>query len=147
MLAEQKAYIYAWVDTVNAAGFRAGVYCSGIPVPEGADAGLIAAKDLYENAGSRKIVFWVANDACPPSPGCEFPRDPPAPSQSGVPFAEIWQYAQSPRRPGVAQGCGRTYSADGNCYPPRTNLTPLPFLDIDVALEPDPSRGGRSDIQ
>ncbi len=32
MLPEQKAYIYAWIDAVTAAGFRAGVYCSGIPV-------------------------------------------------------------------------------------------------------------------
>jgi len=147
MLAEQKNYVYAWADTVNAAGFRAGAYCSGIPVAEGEDAGLVTAQDLYKNAGRRNIVFWVANDACPPSPGCAFPRHPPAPSQSGVPFAEIWQYAQSPRRSGIAQGCGRTYSADGNCYPPPSQLTPLPFLDIDVALEPDPSRGGRSDIQ
>ncbi len=30
MLPEQKAYIYAWVDGVTAAGFRAGIYCSGI---------------------------------------------------------------------------------------------------------------------
>ena len=35
MLPEQKTYIYAWVDTVRAAGFRAGVYCSGIPAKEG----------------------------------------------------------------------------------------------------------------
>ena len=26
MLPEQKGYIYAWVDSVNGAGFRAGVY-------------------------------------------------------------------------------------------------------------------------
>ena len=30
MLPEQKAYIYAWVDAITAAGFRAGIYCSGI---------------------------------------------------------------------------------------------------------------------
>src|SRR5579859_7676309 len=29
MLPEQKAYIYAWVDGITAAGFRAGIYCSG----------------------------------------------------------------------------------------------------------------------
>src|SRR5579862_1080911 len=27
MLPEQKAYIYAWVDTVTASGFDAGIYC------------------------------------------------------------------------------------------------------------------------
>lgn len=147
MLPEQKNYIYAWVDTVNAAGFRAGVYCSAIPVPEGKGVSIMTAEDLSKNAGGRKIVFWVANDACPPSPGCAFPRHPPAPSQSGVRFAEIWQYAQSPRRAGIAQGCGRTYSPDGNCYPPPSNIVQLPFLDIDTALEPDPSHGGRPSDQ
>ena len=34
MLPEQKAYIYAWVDGVTAAGFRAGIYCSGIAAEE-----------------------------------------------------------------------------------------------------------------
>src|SRR5450755_4947249 len=34
MLPEQKAYIYAWVDGVAAAGFRAGIYCSGIAAKE-----------------------------------------------------------------------------------------------------------------
>ena len=33
MLPEQKAYIFAWVDAVIAAGFRAGIYCSGIAAP------------------------------------------------------------------------------------------------------------------
>src|SRR5262252_2918604 len=37
MLPEQKAYIYAWVDAVIAAGFRAGIYCSGIPAPDGSN--------------------------------------------------------------------------------------------------------------
>lgn len=147
MLAEQKNYIYTWADTVNTAGFRAGVYCSGIPVPEGAGARITTAEDLYKNAGGRPIVFWVANDACPPSPGCAFPRNPPAPSQSGVPFADVWQYAQSPRRREFARRCAQTYSADGNCYPPRNQTAQLPFLDIDVALEPDPSHGRRSNAQ
>jgi len=35
MLPEQKTYIYRWIDEVIDGGFRAGVYCSGIPVTEG----------------------------------------------------------------------------------------------------------------
>ena len=71
MLPEQKAYIYAWVDAVSAAGFRAGIYCSGIPNPD--DGNVVTADDIRKSAGSRQIVYWAINDACPPAPGCSFP--------------------------------------------------------------------------
>jgi hypothetical protein len=140
MLPEQKDYIYAWVDGVNAAGYQAGVYCSGIVVKEGRGVDVITAEDLRENASGRKIVFWVANDACPPSPGCTLPKLPPSPSRSGVEFAEVWQTAQSPKRRDIAGGCRATYDRDGNCYAPGTRAQGL-FLDINVAKTPDPSAG------
>src|SRR6202051_3116672 len=117
MLPEQKAYIYAWVDGVTAAGFRAGIYCSGIPAKD--DGNVVTAEDIRQSAGKREIVYWAINDACPPAPGCTFPQHPPSPAQSGVRFAEVWQFAQSPRRKDVAAQC-TNYSRDGNCYPPRT---------------------------
>lgn len=138
MLAEQKAYIYAWVDAVNAAGFRAGVYCSGIPAPEGGRVTVITAEDLRQNAGGRSLQFWVANDACPPSPGCVLPQRALAPAASGVASAVVWQYAQSPRRAEVARACKRTYAADGNCYVPAARTV---FLDLNTAHEADPSHG------
>ncbi len=79
MLPEQKAYIYAWVDGVAAGGFRAGIYCSGIAAME--DGGVVTAEDVRQNAAGRKIAYWVANDACPPSPGCAFPKRPPSPGR------------------------------------------------------------------
>ena len=51
MLPEQKAYIYAWVDAVTAAGFRAGIYCSGIPAKD--DNNIVTAEDIRQNAGER----------------------------------------------------------------------------------------------
>src|SRR6202040_283116 len=87
MLPEQKAYIYAWVDGVSAAGFRAGVYCSGIAAKD--DGNIVTAEDIREQAEERKISYWVTNDACPPSPGCAFPRRPPDPRDSGVAFADV----------------------------------------------------------
>ena len=141
MLPEQKAYIYAWVDGVNASGFRAGIYCSGIAAKEGGGVAVITAQDLQENAGERSIVYWVANDACPPSPGCALPAITPHPSQSGVAFADVWQMSQSPRRRDIAGGCRATYDRDDNCYAPGTRDRNL-FLDIDVAGAQDPS-GGR----
>src|SRR6202140_5081160 len=86
MLPEQKAYIYAWVDAVTAAGFRAGIYCSGIPAAD--DGNIVTAEDIRQSAGGRHIVYWAINDACPPAPGCVFPQHPPGSAQSGVRFAE-----------------------------------------------------------
>jgi hypothetical protein len=138
MLPEQKAYIYAWVDGVNAGGFRAGVYCSGIPAPEAGGRSLVTAEDIRESAQGRKIVYWVTNDACPPSPGCKVPGKSLGPQQSRVPFAEVWQYAQSPKRKDVAAGCPKSYAPDGNCYAPGLGRI---FVDLNVARSSDPSAG------
>jgi len=140
MLPEQKAYLYAWVDSVNAGRFRAGIYCSGIAAPEGKGVTVITAEDIRQNAGTRKIAYWVTNDACPPSPGCAFPRHAPSPSQSGVTFADAWQFAQSPRRRDVAAGCRANHASDGNCYPPGVARQKL-FVDLDSATSADPSAG------
>ena len=142
MLPEQKAYVYAWVDGVSAAGFRAGVYCSGIPAVD--DGNVVTAEDIRQNAGARQIVYWAINDACPPAPGCAFPVHPPAhppsPGQSGVAFAEVWQFAQSPRRKSVAAHC-TNYNPDGNCYAPGIPAARQIHVDLDTADSPDPSDG------
>jgi hypothetical protein len=139
MLPEQRAYVYAWVDAVNASGYRAGVYCSGIPANEGGGTTIITANDLRDNADQRKIVFFIYNDSCPPSPGCVFPSNSPSPQQSGVPFAAIWQFAQSPRRRELTASCPSNYRADGNCYAPQS--TDGVNIDLDSADSPDPSSG------
>lgn len=151
MLAEQKAYIYAWVDGVAAAGFRAGIYCSGIPSPD--DNNVVTAEDVREHANesapggadrsvraTRDITYWVTNDACPPAPGCGFSAHPPSPTQSGVSFAEVWQFAQSPQRKDVAAHC-TNYSRDGECYPPGIAPDLKLHVDINSATSPDPSHG------
>ena len=138
MLPEQKAYIYAWVDTIHSNGFGAGVYCSGIPAHEMRES-IVTADDIRANAQGRRIAFWVTNDACPPSPGCSFSRLP-SPAESGLRFAEVWQFAQSPRRPDFAGMC-RNYHPDGNCYPPAVPPASGLHLDLNTATTPDPSRG------
>ena len=157
MLPEQKAYIYSWVDDVTAAGFRAGVYCSGIPAKDDGD--VVTAEDIREHAGDsvpdslagksaratqasapRQIVFWAINDACPPAPGCAFPDHPPSPARSGISFAEIWQFAQSPRRKDVATHC-TNYSRNGSCYPPGIPPSENLYVDVDSATSADPSHG------
>ncbi len=89
MRPEQRAYVYAWIDAVNASGYRAGVYCSGIPANESSGATIITANDLRDNADQRKIVFLIYNDSCPPSHGCAFPRNPPSMSISILPILQI----------------------------------------------------------
>lgn len=141
LLPEQKAYLFAWVDGVNQAGFRAGLYCSGIAAKEKGSDSVITAEDVWRNAGGRDIVYWVTNDACPPSPGCSVSPRPASPSASGIPFADVWQFAQSPRRKDVASGCRRSYSADGNCYAPVSGSGQQLPVDLNTAAAADPSHG------
>ena len=140
MLPEQRAYIHAWADTVMRAGFRAGVYCSGIPFRESRTVAVTTAKDIHENSGGREIHFFVSNDQCRPSPGCVFPKPAPNPAESGIEFADAWQYAQSPRRPELTAACRKTYAADNNCYPSGAPPSSDLYIDVDTAKSPDPSQ-------
>ena len=147
LLPQQREYLLAWVDAVNASGFEAGVYCSGIAAKEGSGKSIITAEDIRQSAGSRTIKFWVVNDACPPSPGCSVTRHL-RPQASGVAFAEVWQFAQSPRRGDFAAGCRDSYGKDNNCYagvPPTANRkqSTRQQVDLDVADSSDPSNGRR----
>lgn len=141
LLAEQAAYLFAWADAVRAAGARAGVYCSAIDVPEGNGtintAQDIAEKDAARGKNAERIRLWIADDHCPPSPGCTLAGPPMSkaltPELAGSVVA--WQYAQSPRRAEFTAQCPANYAADGNCYAPGSKA----FLDLNVAGSADPS--------
>lgn len=135
MLPDQRAYIHAWADAVARGGYRAGVYCSGIPFRESGSVTVVTADDIRDNAGRRELHFFVSNDQCPPSLGCVV-GTPARPADSGVGFASVWQYAQSPGRPQMTAACRRTYAADGNCYAPGLSGV---YLDLDSADSADPS--------
>ncbi len=147
LLTEQRAYLHAWVDGVTSKHFAAGVYCSGIAAREGSGASVVTAEDIRENAGGRKIKYWVVNDSCPPSPGCTVSREDLSPRASGIPFADVWQFAQSPKRTDFASGCpaNNNYNKDRNCYPPGAGPADDParrlHVDLDVANSSDPSHG------
>jgi len=143
MLPEQQAYLNAWADEVSAEGFRPGIYCSGIPAREEKGVTIVTANDIHEHAGKRQISFFVYADACPPSPGCAYGTAAPLPEASGVPFASVWQFAQSPRRRNFTRACRATYAADGNCYFPADSGAGQIFLDLDSATSSDPSNGRR----
>ncbi len=114
------------------AGYRSGAYCSGIPIKEEPGVTITTADDIRAHAPSADFVYFVFNDVCPPSPGCTFPQNPPAPATSGIPYAALWQYAQSPRRMERTAHCAPGYHADGNCYAPGDTAHAW-FLDADTA--------------
>jgi hypothetical protein len=152
LLREQRAYLHAWVDGVTAAHFAAGVYCSGIAAREDSGASIVTAQDIRQNAEGREIKYWVVNDSCPPSPGCSVSRENLSPESSGIQFADVWQFAQSPKRTDFARGCSATYNEDGNCYAPHVPAgvsargSPQRLhLDLDVASSSDPSHGRTHD--
>jgi hypothetical protein len=132
------AYLRNWYDKLKSAGYRPGVYCSGIPTSEGQGVTIVTSDDIRHNAGDRKLVYWVYNDVCPPAPGCGAPKDPPPVSAGGVSYAAIWQFAQSPRNKDRTTRCATTYAPDGNCYGPGDTSRAW-FLDVNSALSGDPS--------
>jgi hypothetical protein len=128
---------------------------SGQPVDEGHGHTITTAADIQQRiAASQKqgkplhpVAFFVYQDACPPSNGCTL--HPPPVATSGTPDTDVWQYAQSPRRPEVTRACAKTYAADGNCYlsnalhsvDPAVKALNEIHLDLSVAPVADPSHG------
>ncbi len=139
---DQLGYMRGWTKAVTGAGYRPGVYGSGQPVEDGPGKTITTAQDIRARVDSelpQKMALWVYQDGCPPSNGCTV--HPPALSASGTADAEVWQYAQSPRRKDITAACAKTYAADGNCYVPGV---PGVFLDLNLAGSADPS-GGRKE--
>jgi Domain of unknown function (DUF1906) len=132
------AYLRAWADGLARGSYRGGVYCSGMPVNEGHGVKITTADDIRASEPSAGFLFWIYNDACPPSPGCSAVNQPPAPGASGIAYATVWQFAQSPRRKEFTARCKAKYAADGNCYAPSDTAHQW-FLDLNSATSPDPS--------
>ncbi len=88
-----------------------GCMAAGSRWTDGPGATITTAQDIRARVDSelkQKVVLWVYQDACPPSNGCTV--QPPALSASGTPDAEVWQYAQSPRRKENTAACAKTYA-------------------------------------
>lgn len=134
LLPEQVSYLRSWIQRISGTGYRPGVYCSGIRVGEGKDR-ISTAEEVSQEFPA--AMLWVANDQCPPAPGCSMQAIDP--SRSGFSHALIWQFAQSPRRP-FAEACKATYVND-NCYPPGIAHSDKTFVDLDTSGSADPSNG------
>lgn len=132
------AYVKAWSEALALGGYRPGAYCSGMAVDEGGGVTITTADDIRAHSPSPDFSFFVFNYACPPSPGCVFPRAAPPPASSRISYAAIWQFAQSPRPKEFTARCPPGYAADGNCYAPE-DAKHLWLLDVDSASSADPS--------
>ena len=130
-------YVAVWFYDLTRAGYRPGVYCSGMPVEDGPGLTITTADNIRSHAKLHDITFWVYNDACPLSPGCVAPQNPPPPSKSGIPYAQIWQFVRSPRDKETAVHC-TGYAKNGHCYAPG-DMAHSWFLDVNTATSPDPS--------
>jgi hypothetical protein len=135
----QMDYVQGWISGIAKRGFVAGVYCSGIAVKDGKEM-ITTAEDIRAHANGVTVKFFVYNDACPPSPGCAYKA--PSPADSGTEFADVWQFAQSPRRKEYTSRCAATYSKDGNCHPAAGANAAVggALLDLDSATTADPSQ-------
>jgi hypothetical protein len=149
MLAEQSAYFFGFTEAVAASPYRAGSYLSGQPADDGPGTNgkritITTAQDVRATIAAKRyhpVALWVAQDACPPAPGCTVASGAVAhlhPGDSGTLDASMWQYAQSPQRPELTKACAATYAADGNCY---AGVTQDLYLDLNLANSPDPSHG------
>ncbi len=139
LLPEQSGYLFAWTEAIAASSFRPGVYLSGQPVPDSPGKTITTAQDVREQIAAKHlhpVALFVYQDACPPSNGCTL--SPPPISHSGAPGIDVWQYAQSPRRPETTRACATTYARDNQCYAPGI---PGIFLDMNTATSDDPSHG------
>ena len=135
LLPEQAAYLGAWFAGIAKAGSRAGIYCSGIDVPDGQST-ISTARDVAARYSGVKL--WVFNDRCPPAPGCILKASDP--ERSEIKDAVIWQYAQSPQSQ-FAAGCKAGYAEDKQCYPPGLPHTHATQIDINTSNSSDPSAG------
>ena len=130
-------YLKHWALGLSQLGFRAGVYCSGIPVDEGEGLKLITADFIRDQTKPTELIYWVFNDSCPTSPGCVAPQTLPPPAKSGVAYAHVWQFVRSPRDKETGRHC-RGYARDGNCYAAFDTAHKF-NLDLNVATSADPS--------
>lgn len=140
MMPKTSRYLAAWLEIVEKSKFRAGVYCSGFEVEDDPGTMISTADDIHQQHA--EVALWLANDGCPPAPGCTLEINKMRMAESGRGDALVWQYAQSPARPDFAKKCMATYARDGNCYLPDTPRDVDHSVDLDVSASGDPS-GGR----
>jgi hypothetical protein len=141
MLPRTTKYVKAWIEVLRQSSYRPGAYCAGMETEDDPGTKISTADDIH--AQFSDVALWLANDACPPAPGCTIATKGLRMDQSGRSDAIAWQYSQSPRRPELTRRCAATYAKDGNCYAPGSPKGEKYSLDLNLSTSSDQS-GGRA---
>lgn len=139
MLPRTAKYVAAWVDGLRNSNYRPGAYGAGIETKDDPGVMISTADDIHNQFPD--VALWLANDQCPPAPGCTVATGGLHMAQSGRADALVWQYSQTPRRPELTRSCAATYARDGSCYVPGSPKGDKSSLDLDLSTSPDPSAG------
>jgi hypothetical protein len=139
MLPRTNKYVKAWVEALRHSNYRPGAYCAGIETEDDPGTKISTADDIHTQFPD--VALWLANDQCPPAPGCTVSTGGLRMAQSGRADALVWQYSQTPRRPELTRSCAATYARDGSCYVPNSPKGEKYSLDLDLSRSPDPSAG------
>ena len=139
MLPKTAKYVAAWVEVLRHSKYRPGAYCAGMETEDDPGTKISTADDIHNQFPD--VALWLANDQCPPAPGCTTATNGLRMEQSGRADALVWQYSQSPRRPELTRRCAATYAKDGNCYIPASPKGESYSLDLNLSTSPDPSNG------
>ena len=97
MLPHTAKYVGAWVDSIRHSDYHPGAYSAGIETEDDPGTKISTADDIHTQFPD--VALWLANDQCPPAPGCTLATSGLRMEQSGRSDAIVWQYSQSPRRP------------------------------------------------
>jgi hypothetical protein len=107
LLPEQSAYLFAWIEAIRASQYKPGVYCSGIPVPDGSSK-ISTARDILSHEGNRPLALWVERRV-PTGSRLRDPQEALAPASSGISAsAGLAIRAIAPQE--FARQCAATYA-------------------------------------
>jgi len=90
MLPRTAKYVASWVVALRHSNYRPGAYCAGIETEDDPGGKISTADDIHTQFND--VSLWLANDACPPAPGCTISKSGLRMDQSGRSDAIVWQY-------------------------------------------------------
>ncbi len=137
LLPEQSAYLFSWIEAIRGSQYRPGVYCSGIPVADGASK-ITTAEQILSHEGNRPVALWVVQRRMPACSGLQSTQKISFERNSASARLAVREIAPH----GICSPVCRTYATDNNCYAPGLPHSAQTFVDLNVSSSADPS-GGR----
>ena len=98
MLPEQKQYVFAWADAVAAPASAPESIAPALRSPNQAEASSARRSDLHDSPQGQRARLLGRQRRLSALARLRLSQPAPPPEASGAPFAEVWQFAQSPLR-------------------------------------------------